>query len=226
MPHTSLNPATGQVLQTFASWDVVRLQQALRQTHEAQQAWGQTDLDDRAKVLREVGKHLLSRRDHYAALMTSEMGKLLREARAEVEKCAGTCDYYAQHAAEFLRAETVQSDAGKSYVAYQPLGVLLAIMPWNFPFWQVFRAAAPALMAGNAVQLKHAPSVPQCALTLEAIFRESGLPEGVFTTLMIETDLVPDVIASPFHPRATDCRRILATVQGQGGSAPAGRPDG
>jgi succinate-semialdehyde dehydrogenase / glutarate-semialdehyde dehydrogenase len=197
MPHTSLNPATGQVLQTFASWDASRLQQALKQTHEAQQAWAQTDIAERADVLRAVGGLLRAQRDRYATLITLEMGKPLREARAEVEKCAGTCDYYAQHAAEFLRDETVQSDAGKSYVAHQPLGVVLAIMPWNFPFWQVFRAAAPALMAGNAMLLKHAPSVPQCALALEEIFSQGGLPEGVLTTLMIETDLVPDVIASP-----------------------------
>ena len=197
MPHTSINPATNQVLQTYSSWDARRLQQALEQTRNAQQAWAQTDIAERAKVLREAGKHLLAQRDRYATVMTSEMGKLLREARAEVEKCAGTSEYYAQHAADFLHDEIVESDAGKSYVEYRPLGVVLAIMPWNFPFWQVFRAAAPALMAGNAVLLKHAPSVPQCALALEAIFRECGLPEGMFTTLMIETDLVPDVIASP-----------------------------
>ncbi len=151
----------------------------------------------RAGVLRAVAKHLHSQCDRYATLITLEMGKPLREARAEVEKCATACDYYAQHAADFLRSEPAESDAGKSYVAFYPLGTVLAIMPWNFPFWQVFRAAAPALMAGNAVLLKHAPNVPQCALAMEAIFRECGLPEGIFTTLMIETGLVPDVIASP-----------------------------
>jgi succinate-semialdehyde dehydrogenase/glutarate-semialdehyde dehydrogenase len=149
--------------------------------------------------------------------MTLEMGKPLRESRAEVEKCAGVCDYYAQHAEEFLRTEPVESDAGKSYVAYYPLGVVLAVMPWNFPFWQVFRAAVPALMAGNVLVLKHASNVPQCALAIEAIFRDSGLmeplaiplthpktagkrlviPEGLFTTLMIEVDQVADAIASP-----------------------------
>jgi succinate-semialdehyde dehydrogenase/glutarate-semialdehyde dehydrogenase len=125
------------------------------------------------------------------------MGKPLREARGEVEKCAGVCDYYAQQGEDFMRAETVESDAGKSYVAYYPLGVVLAVMPWNFPFWQVFRAAAPALMAGNAVLLKHAPNVPQCALAIEAVFRAGGLPDGMFTNLMIEVGQVADVIASP-----------------------------
>ncbi len=197
MPHASLNPATNQLLQKFASWDASRLRQALEKTRDAQQSWAQTDFASRAGVLCEVAKHLRLQRDRYAALITQEMGKPLREARAEVEKCAGVCDYYAQHAADFMRYEPVESDAGKSYVAYYPLGVVLAIMPWNFPFWQVFRAAVPALMAGNAVVLKHAPNVPQCALVLEQIFRECALPEDMFTSLMIETDLVADVIASP-----------------------------
>ena len=197
MPYVSFNPSTNQIIQTHTSWDSRRLAQALEKTHGAQQAWAQIAFAQRAEVLREVAIHLRVHRDHYAALITQEMGKLLREARAEVEKCAGGCDYYAQHAEDFLRAEPVESDAGKSYIAYYPLGVLLAVMPWNFPFWQVFRAAAPALMAGNAVVLKHASNVPQCALALETIFRESGLPEGLFTTLMIEADQVADVIASP-----------------------------
>ncbi|MDE2117955.1 MAG: NAD-dependent succinate-semialdehyde dehydrogenase [Betaproteobacteria bacterium] len=197
MPHTSLNPTTNQVIQAFTSWDAQRLELALEKTHGAQQAWAQTAFSKRAEVLRNAALQLHARRDHYATLITREMGKPLREARAEVEKCAAVCDYYAQHAEDFLRAEPMASDAGKSYVAYYPLGVVLAIMPWNFPFWQVFRAAAPALMAGNALLLKHAPNVPQCALALETIFRECGLPEGVFTTLMIEVEQAAEVIASP-----------------------------
>lgn len=197
MPHTSLNPATGQLLQTFASWDSAHLQKTLEKVHSAQCAWAQTPFAARAKVLQEVAAHLRTQRDQYALLITQEMGKLLREARAEVEKCASVCDYYAQHAENFLRDEPVESDAGKSYVAHYPLGVLFAIMPWNFPFWQVFRAAAPALMAGNAVALKHAPNVPKCALAIEAIFRDCGLPEGLFTSLMIEVEQAAEAIASP-----------------------------
>ncbi len=197
MPHISLNPATNQLIQTHASWDAQRLEQALEKTHCAQQTWAQTSFALRAEALRNVAIHLHAQRDQYATLITQEMGKPLREARAEVEKCAGVCDYYAQHTGEFLRAEPVASDAGKSYVAYYPLGAVLAVMPWNFPFWQVFRAAAPALMAGNALVLKHAPNVPQCALAIEAIFRECGLPEGLVTTLMIEVEQVAEVIASP-----------------------------
>ena len=196
MPHTSLNPATNQLIQTYASWDDHRLKQALEKTHHAQQAWAQTTFAQRAEVLRNAVTQLRAQHDRYALLITQEMGKPLREARAEVEKCTTVCDYYAQHAEEFMRAEPVDSEASKSYVAHYPLGVVLAIMPWNFPFWQAFRAAAPALMAGNALLLKHAPNVPQCALAIEAIFRDSGLPDGVFTNLMIEVEQVPDVIAS------------------------------
>ena len=197
MPYISLNPTTQQLIQTFASWDTLRLEQALEKAHSAQQIWTQTTYAARTEVLRKVANCLHAQRDHYAILITQEMGKPLREARAEVEKCAGVCDYYAQHAEEFLRSETIASDAGKSYVAYYPLGVVLAIMPWNFPFWQVFRAAAPALMAGNALALKHAPNVPQCALAIESLFRDCGLPEGVFTNLMIEVEQAAEAIASP-----------------------------
>lgn len=197
MPHTSLNPATNQLLQTYASWDARRLEQALEKAHHAQQAWAQTAFSRRAEVLRNVAHQLHAQRDRYATFITQEMGKPLREARAEVEKCASVCDYYAQHGEEFMRAEPGESDTGRSYVAHYPLGVVLAIMPWNFPFWQAFRAAAPALMAGNAMVLKHAPNVPQCALAIEAIFRECGLPEGVFTSLMIEVEQTAEAIASP-----------------------------
>jgi len=197
MPYISLNPATSQVLQTYTSWDAAHLAVALEQARAAQQAWAQTPIARRAEVLRDVAIHLRVQREQYAALITQEMGKLLRESRAEVEKCASGCDYYAQNAEAFLREEIVKTDAAKSYVAYQPLGVVLAVMPWNFPFWQVFRAAAPALMAGNAVALKHASNVPQCALAIEKIFSECGLPQGLFTTLMIEADQVADAIASP-----------------------------
>jgi succinate-semialdehyde dehydrogenase/glutarate-semialdehyde dehydrogenase len=196
MPHTSFNPTINKLIQAHASWDVQRLEETLEKTHNAQQIWAQTSFARRAEVLRNAAIQLRAQCDQYATLMILEMGKPLREARAEVEKCAGVCDYYAQHGEEFLRTELMESDAGKSYVAYYPLGVVLAVMPWNFPFWQVFRAAAPTLMAGNALLLKHAPNVPQCALAIEAIFRDSDLPEEIFTTLMIEVEHVADAIAS------------------------------
>jgi len=197
MQYISRNPATGEEIRSYPAWDTAQLEEALDQAHAAQQEWAHTPFAIRAQVLRTAAAQLLSSRDQLAELITLEMGKLVKEARAEVEKCAICCEYYAQHGEEFLRAEEIASDAQRSYVAHQPLGVLLAIMPWNFPFWQVFRAAAPALMAGNAVLLKHAPSVPQCALAIEQIFRDSGLPQGLFTTLMIGVDKVAGVIASP-----------------------------
>jgi succinate-semialdehyde dehydrogenase/glutarate-semialdehyde dehydrogenase len=197
MPFISRNPATDQVIQSYPGWDVDHLELALEKAHSAQQLWAQTPFSLRAEILRNVATRLRAQLEQYAALITLEMGKPLREARAEVEKCAGACDFYAQHAEDFLRSEPMESDAGRSYVAHYPLGVVLAVMPWNFPFWQVFRAAAPALMAGNAVALKHAPNVPQCALAIAAIFRDSSLAEGLFTNLMIEVEHVAGVIASP-----------------------------
>ena len=197
MPFVSTNPNNNQVAQVYASPDIAHLGQTLEMVRRTQQTWAQIAFAQRAEILRNVGARLQAQRDRYARLITQEMGKPLREARAEVEKCAGVCDYYAQHGEEFMRSEPIASDAGKSYVAHHPLGVVLAIMPWNFPFWQVFRAAAPALMAGNALLLKHAPNVPRCALAIEAIFRECGLPEGVFANLMIEIGQVAEVIASP-----------------------------
>ncbi len=197
MPFVTLNPSSNQVIQTYASWDNSRLERTLENVRRAQRTWAQTSFAKRAEILRNAATRLRTKCDEYAGLITLEMGKPLREARAEIEKCAVTCDYYAQHGEDSLRADLVESDAGKSYVAYFPLGVVLAIMPWNFPFWQVFRAGVPALVAGNAMVLKHAPNVPQCALAIEAIFRDSGLPDGAFVNLMIEVEQVAGVIGSP-----------------------------
>lgn len=197
MPHISLNPADEKLLQHFASWDAHKLQQTLANTQAAQRAWGKTSFDTRAAVLRTAGEILHRERDRLAALITQEMGKPITEARGEIEKCATVCDFYAQYGEDFLRTDAIPTDADKSYVSYLPLGTILAIMPWNFPFWQAFRAAVPALMAGNAMLLKHAPNVPQCALAIEQVFKAGGLPEGVFKTLFIEVEQVAQVIASP-----------------------------
>ncbi|MDP2878236.1 MAG: NAD-dependent succinate-semialdehyde dehydrogenase [Sulfuricella sp.] len=197
MPHISLNPATGLVERIFQKCDDQHLDSALEEGRRAQKIWHKTGFAQRAEALRRAAEILMANHDDYAALIIREMGKPLREARAEVEKCALACDYYALHAAEFLADEPVETDATQSYVSYPPLGAVLAIMPWNFPFWQVFRVAAPALMAGNAVVLKHAPNVPQCALAMEEIFHTAGLPKGLFATLMIETNQVAGLIADP-----------------------------
>ncbi|HUW50139.1 MAG TPA: NAD-dependent succinate-semialdehyde dehydrogenase [Sulfuricella sp.] len=212
MPYVSLNPATGEVMQTFPSWDEQRSDIALENAGHAQAAWFRAGFPQRAEAMSRVAKNLQANRDDYAALITQEMGKPLREAHAEVEKSALACDYYARHGADFLADEPVETDASRSYASYQPLGTILAVMPWNFPFWQVFRAAAPALMAGNAMVLKHASNVPRCALAIEEIFRAADLPDHLFTTLMIEAGQVAAVIADP---------RIHAVTFT--GSEPAGR---
>ncbi|GAO35267.1 succinate-semialdehyde dehdyrogenase [Sulfuricella sp. T08] len=212
MPHISLNPATGKVERFFQRCDDRHLDSALEEGQKAQKIWRITGLEQRAEALLHVAEILMANHDDYAALITREMGKPLREARAEVEKCALACDYYAHHAGELLTDEPIETDATRSYVSYPPLGTVLAIMPWNFPFWQVFRAAAPALMAGNAILLKHSSNVPQCALAVEDIFRTAGLPHGLFATLMIDASQVAGIIADP---------RIHAVTFT--GSEPAGR---
>jgi len=178
------NPATGETLKTFPALDNTQIDTVLQQVHTASVGWAATPIAGRAACLLRAAQQLRAQRERYAALITLEMGKPIREARAEVEKCATGCEFYAQHAERFLADDVITTDAGKSYVAYQPLGTLLAIMPWNFPFWQAFRAAAPALAAGNSVLLKHASNVPQCALAIEEVFQTS-FPENVFRTLLI-----------------------------------------
>jgi succinate-semialdehyde dehydrogenase / glutarate-semialdehyde dehydrogenase len=191
----SINPATGERLKTVPTWNESALDGALATVVAATPSWQATSFPERTKILGAVAAELRTNSERYARLITMEMGKLLREAKAEIEKCALGCDYYAEYAEKFLRDEAIATDAGKSYVAYQPLGTVLAIMPWNFPFWQVFRFAAPALMAGNSAVLKHASNVPQCAFTIEEILRKAGLPENVFRTLVIGSREVERVIA-------------------------------
>ena len=194
MQFTVINPASGEKLRDYPIWDAARLDAALTLTAAATPAWMARPLDARAALLRHAGEVLLRRRDEFAALMSREMGKLIAEAHAEIEKCARCCAFYAEQAAGLLADEPAHTDAAKSYVAYQPLGTVLAIMPWNFPFWQVIRAAAPALAAGNTMVLKHADNVPGCALALDQVFRQAGCPEGVFQTLMIGIPQVDGVI--------------------------------
>lgn len=194
MQFTAINPANGDKLRDYPIWDDARLEQALAQTATATPEWNMRPLAERTMLLRKAAEVLLKRRDEYATLMSQEMGKLIGEARAEIEKCARCCAYYAEHGAALLADEAAATDAGKSYVAYQPLGTVLAIMPWNFPFWQAVRAAAPALTAGNTMVLKHADNVPGCGLALEQIFRDAGFPAGVFRALMIGIPQIEAVI--------------------------------
>ncbi len=212
MAFVSIDPATGERLAEYPAWGSAELEAALQKTARATPAWQATDFDERARLLQAAARVLREGRARWARLISREMGKLRAEAEAEVEKCAWACDFYAEHGAEFLADEPRASDAGRSLVVYQPLGTVLAVMPWNFPLWQVFRFAAPALMAGNTALLKHASNVPQCALAIETILREAGFPEGVFQTLMIRATQVRQVIE--------DVRVHAVTLTG---SEPAGR---
>ncbi|HJX17718.1 MAG TPA: NAD-dependent succinate-semialdehyde dehydrogenase [Acidiferrobacterales bacterium] len=196
MAITTQNPANGETLKTFVALDNTQIDTALQQSSTASVGWAATSIADRSACLRSAAQKLRAQRDRYAALITLEMGKPIREARAEVEKCATGCEFYAQNAERFLADEVIATDAGRSYIAYQPLGTLLAIMPWNFPFWQAFRAAAPALVAGNTALLKHASNVPQCALAIEEIFQAS-FPANVFRTLLIGPQQAEKLIADP-----------------------------
>lgn len=212
MAFKSVNPATGETVKRVESWNETQLEQTLDAVALASVAWANRSLQQRAEALRAVAAVLRARRDELARLITLEMGKLITESRAEIEKCAWVCDYYAEQGAAFLADELIESDAGRSLVAYQPLGTVLAVMPWNFPFWQVFRFAAPALLAGNSGLLKHASNVPGCALAIEEVFSEAGLPADVFRSLMIPAGRVNRVIED---------KRVQAVTLT--GSEPAGR---
>ncbi len=193
----SINPATGDVLETLEPTSPQQIQSVLASAHAAFLEWRTQPFARRSALMHAAARELRARKDEYAVTMTREMGKPIVQAEAEVEKCAGTCDYYAEHAEAFLREQPRETDASRSYVRFDPLGVVLAVMPWNFPFWQVFRFAAPALMAGNAGILKHASNVPRCALAIEEVFRRAGFPEGLFRTVLVDSGAVKGLIADP-----------------------------
>lgn len=207
----SINPTTGETLHTFEPLTNTQLEDKLAQAQQAFTTYQKTSLDQRAVWLTQAAEVLVADKQKYGKTMTLEMGKPLAAAIAEVEKCAWVCRYYADHGAAFLADAPVQTDASQSFIRYQPLGAILAVMPWNFPFWQVFRFAAPALMAGNVGLLKHASNVPQSALGIEQIFQQAGFPPGVFQTLLIGSERVSDLMA--------DERVKAATLTG---SEPAG----
>ena len=198
MTMQSINPATGELLAEFDAWDQETLDAVLTQAGYMFQDWSKlTPIEDRCLMMRNVAKVLRDDSDLLAEIITLEMGKTLVEAEAEIEKCAWVCEFYAEHGPDYMADETVETDATKSYVTYLPLGPVLAVMPWNYPFWQVFRFAAPAIIAGNVALLKHASNVPQCALAIEEVFRKAGFPDHVFTTLMIGAPQVESVIRHP-----------------------------
>jgi succinate-semialdehyde dehydrogenase/glutarate-semialdehyde dehydrogenase len=212
MPIASINPATGETLKTFESLNDQQLEEKLARAAATFPDHRRTSFAERAQMMIRAAEILEHEKQQFARVMTLEMGKPIRAAVSEAEKCALVCRYYAENAEKHLADEIVETNATRSYVRFQPLGVVLAVMPWNFPFWQVFRFAAPALMAGNVGLLKHASNVPQCALAIENIFRRAGFPEGAFQTLLIGAETVQRVIE--------DARVAAVTLTG---SEPAGR---
>ena len=216
----SINPATDEIIGEFEGMDADAAVAATQACRAAQQKWRELPIEERVKPLQKLALLTRERAAEYGKLATLEMGKPIQQAVAEVEKCAWVCEYYAQHAAEHLALDIVESDASKSYVRFDPLGVLLAIMPWNFPFWQVYRAAVPAIAAGNGVVLKHASNVPQCAMKLEEIFRDAGFPEHLFTTLLVDAKTANMLIEED----AVDCVTITgSTAAGAAVAANAGK---
>jgi succinate-semialdehyde dehydrogenase/glutarate-semialdehyde dehydrogenase len=193
----SVNPATGQLLREYDDHSPAAVERALERARSTFESWKRAPFGDRAQLMRRAGAELERQKADLARLMTLEMGKPITASEAEIDRCALVCEYYAEHAESFLRALPVSSDATESFVRFDPLGPVLAIMPWNFPFWQVFRFAAPALMAGNVGVLKHASNVSGCAFAIEGIFRSAGFPEGCFTSLLVAAKEVDRLIAHP-----------------------------
>jgi acyl-CoA reductase-like NAD-dependent aldehyde dehydrogenase len=199
----SINPATEETIESFQPSSDSDIEEALCEATNAFRTWRGEQFAVKSSLMKKAAAHLRRNRARFAGVMTAEMGKPIVESEAEVEKCAWNCDYYADNAERFLGDEPRISSASESFVQYAPLGVILAVMPWNYPFWQVFRFAAPALMAGNTAILKHASNVPRCALSIEEVFREAGFPKGAFQTLLISSSKVKGLIEHPAIAAAT-----------------------
>ncbi|MGE0455922.1 MAG: NAD-dependent succinate-semialdehyde dehydrogenase [Vicinamibacteria bacterium] len=212
MALVSVNPVNGQRLREYEEHSDARVAEMLAAAARGYAGWRRTSFSERRRALEQAGTLLEERREALARLMALEMGKPLAQGRAEVDKCASVCRYYAEHGEALLRSEDVATEASHSFVAYQPLGPVLAVMPWNFPLWQVFRFAAPALMAGNVGLLKHASNVSGCALAIEELLHEAGVPQGAFRTLLVPSSRVKALVEAP------EVRAVTLT-----GSTPAGR---
>ncbi len=190
----SINPFTGEVIKEYPVMSQEEVDEIIVKADAAFNGWKRTGFEERSELMKRAGEILRERKNEFARLMTEEMGKPIAQAVAEAEKCAWVCDYYAENAERFLSDEIIETDASKSFVTYQPLGVVLAVMPWNFPFWQVFRFAAPGLMAGNAGILKHSSNVSGCALAIESVFKEAGFPENLFRAILVPSAKMDKVI--------------------------------
>jgi succinate-semialdehyde dehydrogenase / glutarate-semialdehyde dehydrogenase len=197
MTLTAINPANGDSIKTYKQTSLAEAIEGAETAHQAFTVWKEMTFSQRAACMTRASQILINNKEEYAKIMSSEMGKPIRQGRAEVEKCAWVCEYYADNTLKMLQPEKIETDASNSFVSFQPLGVILAIMPWNYPFWQVFRFAAPGLMAGNAVLLKHASNVPGCSLAIEDVFKESGFPKGLFQNLLIPGKQINRVMEHP-----------------------------
>lgn len=196
MRFKSIYPYDGSVTDVFEATTAEQLELIIDESHKAFESWKKTSYPERAKLMHAAANELIAQQQKYAESITLEMGKPIGESISEIEKCASVCTYYAHHAESFLADTSLETPHGKGYIHYNPLGVVLAVMPWNFPFWQVFRFAAPALMAGNVCLLKHASNVPKCALEIENIFINAGFPHHIFNTVLIEASMVADILAN------------------------------
>jgi succinate-semialdehyde dehydrogenase/glutarate-semialdehyde dehydrogenase len=197
MPIQSINPVNGQVIKRYTADDDVAINKKIEQAQQAWQQWKTVPINEKASFLSHTAKVLRERKTDLSLLMAMEMGKPLKDGASEIEKCASVCEYYAANADGFLKDQEVETDASKSFISFQPLGIVLAIMPWNFPFWQVFRFLAPGLIAGNCGILKHSSNVPGCALAIEEVLLQAGFPKYVFQTLLIDSKTTSQVIAHP-----------------------------
>lgn len=210
-----INPYNGKTIKTYSPTSPKEIKVAINKAHETHLLWKKNHIDFRGNLMRRAAKVLLEDKIKYAKIMTIEMGKPLKQGISEVEKCAWVCNYYADAARGFLKKKTIKTEAFKSFVTYEPLGVILAVMPWNFPFWQVFRFAAPTLMAGNAAILKHASNVPASALAIQGVFEKAGFPEGLFKTLLVSSKAVKGIIQNE------KIKAVTLTGSGPAGSAVA-----
>jgi succinate-semialdehyde dehydrogenase / glutarate-semialdehyde dehydrogenase len=209
----SINPANGKAIKSYRAHTQKQVEQKIRQTHKAWLSWKNTTHSERSQLLMEMAGVLQTRKKEFAILMAHEMGKPVSQGIAEMEKCASVCEYYATNTASFLGDQLIKTDASKSYVSFQPIGVVLAVMPWNFPFWQVFRFLAPALAAGNCGVLKHASNVPGCALAIEEVVGLAGFPDNVFQPLLVNSAMVEKIIENPLIQAVTITGSTAAGMQ-------------
>ncbi len=203
MTITAINPANGDTIKTYKQTPLAKVNKCVETAHQAFGVWKKMTFSQRAELMKRASRILTENKEEYAQIMAMEMGKPIRQGRSEAEKCAWVCDYYADNAFKMLQSEKIETDASNSFVSFQPLGVILAVMPWNYPFWQVFRFAAPGLMAGNAVVLKHASNVPGCSLAIEDIFKKAGFPENLFQNLLIPGKQIKGVMEHPLIQAVT-----------------------